>query len=150
MLESADGHVTTDHVLMETWLLLSSRFGTDAADRFWDACRSGPIRIDPVMTVDLEAAWASRSSMPDLPLVDRTSVAVMDRLGIDRMASLSPSAAGSAPRKQWRGIDLGQIRDAALGEGPWQTSKRITAQRAVETVYLDADPTIPGQPGRVA
>ena len=82
-------HVTTDHVLVETWLLLNSRYRRNAAETFWDRIRRGPARIEHVTAADLEAAWAISEIFPDqnFSIVDRTSFAVMERLGIARAAS---------------------------------------------------------------
>ena len=81
--------VTTDHVLVETWLLLRNRIHRKAAERFWEGLRSGVALIEPVGLADLEAAWQIGLSFPDqdFSLVDRTSFAVMRRLGIERAAS---------------------------------------------------------------
>ena len=80
---------TTDHVLLETWSLLRNRIHRRAAERFWDELRGGTATIEPVGTADLEAAWQIGLSYrdQDFSLVDRTSFAVMRRLGIDRAAS---------------------------------------------------------------
>jgi len=79
----------TDHVLVETWTLLRNRIHRNAAEQFWDELRSGTATIEPVGTADLEAAWQIGLSYrdQDFSLVDRTSFAVMRRLGIDRAAS---------------------------------------------------------------
>ena len=76
--------VTTDHVLVESWLLLRHRLNRFAAERFWDGLRSGVARIDPVGAADLEVAWSIGDAFPDqdFSLVDRTSFAVMHRLGL--------------------------------------------------------------------
>jgi predicted nucleic acid-binding protein len=81
--------VTTDHVLVETWLLLSSRYHRQAAERFWERIRSDGVRVDMVIAADLEAAWAIGESFADqdFSIVDRTSFVVMERLGITRVAS---------------------------------------------------------------
>jgi len=81
--------VTTDHVLVESWLLLRHRAGRPAADRFWAALRGGAATIEPVGLVDLEAAFAIGAAFPDqdFSIVDRTSFAVMERLGIHRVAT---------------------------------------------------------------
>jgi predicted nucleic acid-binding protein len=80
---------TTDHVLLETWTLLHHRIHRHAAERFWEGLRSAAAVIEPVGMADLEAAWqiglAYRDQ--DFSLVDRTSFAVMRRLGIERAAS---------------------------------------------------------------
>jgi predicted nucleic acid-binding protein len=82
--------VTTDHVMVETWLLLRSRLGRYPAESFWEGLRAGVAVIEPVGIADLEAAWAIGVVFPDqdFSLVDRTSFAVMVRLGVDRVASL--------------------------------------------------------------
>jgi len=81
--------VTTDHVLVETWLLLNSRHRREIAELFWDRLRGGAVRIEMVIPADLEAAWAIGQSFrhQDFSLVDRTSFAVMQRLGIKQVAS---------------------------------------------------------------
>jgi len=52
--------------------------------------RSGVAAIEPVGMADLEAAWQIGISWQDqdFSIVDRTSFAVMRRLGIERAASL--------------------------------------------------------------
>lgn len=89
ILASDDGLVTTDHVLVEAWLLIHHRLGANAAERFWDGLRSGAARIDPVGPADLERAWSIGREWPDhdFSIVDRTSFAVMLRLGVHRVAS---------------------------------------------------------------
>ena len=89
VLHGTNGHVTTDHVLVETWLLLNSRFHHRAAERFWEGVRRGAVQIELTTGADLEAAWAIGEAFPDqsFSLVDRTSFAVMERLGITRVAS---------------------------------------------------------------
>lgn len=81
--------VTTDHVLVESWLLIRHRAGRPAADRFWATLRAGAAVIEPVGPHDLEAAFAIGEMFPDqdFSIVDRTSFAVMERLGIRRVAS---------------------------------------------------------------
>lgn len=82
--------VTTDHVLVESWLLLHHRLGADAALRFWQALRTGVAAIESVTAADLETAWAIGEAFPDqdFSIVDRTSFAVMERLGLRKAASL--------------------------------------------------------------
>lgn len=89
ILRNNTDHVTTDHVLVETWLLLNSRYHRQAAERFWERIRSGGVRVDMVTAADLEAAWAIGESFADqdFSIVDRTSFVVMERLGITRVAS---------------------------------------------------------------
>jgi len=82
--------VTSDHVLVESWLLIHHRLGRRAAEKFWDGLRRGAASIEPVGPADLEAAWRIGLDWrdQDFSIVDRTSFAVMNRLGIERAASL--------------------------------------------------------------
>jgi predicted nucleic acid-binding protein len=81
--------VTTDHVMVETWLLLNSRYRHQAAERFWGRIRRGAVQIEFITAADLERAWAIGEAFSDqtFSIVDRTSFAVMERLGITRAAS---------------------------------------------------------------
>ena len=81
--------MTSDHVLVETWVLLRHRLGRSAADQFWDGIRSGVASLEAVGPVDLEMAWAIGNAFPDqdFSIVDRTSFAVMQRLGIHSVAT---------------------------------------------------------------
>lgn len=81
--------MTSDHVLVETWLLLAHRLGRGAAERFWAAARAGAASIEPVATADLEVAFAIGEEFPDqdFSIVDRSSFAVMRRLGVLRTAT---------------------------------------------------------------
>jgi uncharacterized protein len=90
LLEGGEPLVTTDNVLVETWTLLRHRIHRRAAERFWEGLRSGVAVVEPVGAADLEAAWQIGVSYrdQDFSLVDRTSFAVMRRLGIERVASL--------------------------------------------------------------
>jgi len=89
ILASGEPLFTTDHVLVETWLLLRNRIHRKAAEQFWEGIRNGAVAVGPVSMADLEAAWQIGHSFrdQDFSLVDRTSFAVMRRLGIERAAS---------------------------------------------------------------
>lgn len=89
ILTSNPDHVTTDHVLIESWLLLNSRYGRRVAELFWQQIRRSGVHIETVGPVDLEVAWAigQAFSDQDFSIVDRTSFAVMERLGIVKAAS---------------------------------------------------------------
>lgn len=89
ILSAADRRVTTDHVLVETWVLLRHRLSRDAAERFWEGLRRGVALVEPVAAADLEVAWAIGEAFADqdFSIIDRTSFAVMQRLGIERAAS---------------------------------------------------------------
>ncbi|MGH8885707.1 MAG: type II toxin-antitoxin system VapC family toxin [Egibacteraceae bacterium] len=105
ILSDADERlVTTDHVLVETWLLLRRRLSRDAAQRFWQGLRSGVATIEPVGSADLEVAWSIGQDLADqdFSIVDRTSFAVMRRLGLERVASFDQDFAifRYGPRRQ--------------------------------------------------
>jgi uncharacterized protein len=89
ILRAADAIVSSDHILVETCLLLSNRYRPEAADLFWESLRNGPVQVEFVTAADLEAAWAIGVAYRDqqFSIVDRTSFAVMERLGITEVAS---------------------------------------------------------------
>lgn len=90
ILTGGDRLVTSDHVLVETWLLLAHRLGRDAAERHWAAVRAGAVALEPIVAADLEVAFAIGEQFPDqdFSIVDRTSFALMQRLGVLRAATL--------------------------------------------------------------
>jgi predicted nucleic acid-binding protein len=81
--------LTSDHVLVETWFLLRHRLGRSTAEAFWAGLRGGVAVLEPIGAADLERTWAIGEGYPDqdFSLVDRTSFAVMERLGLRRVAS---------------------------------------------------------------
>lgn len=85
-LASGEALLTTDHVLVECWLLLQRRFGAGVANRFWSTVRGGAAGVEHVTPADLDAAWAIGERFADqaFSIVDRTSFAVMERLGVNR------------------------------------------------------------------
>jgi len=89
ILAAGEPLVTTDHVLVETWTLIRYRIRRQAAERFWEGLRNGVAAVEPVGAADLEAAWQIGVSYrdQDFSIADRTSFAVMRRLGIERAAS---------------------------------------------------------------
>ena len=89
-LSAGEALVTTDHMLVETWLLVNHRLNRDAAEKFWEGLRGGIALIEPVNAADLESAWAIGLDFADqdFSIADRTSFAVMLRLGIHRAAAL--------------------------------------------------------------
>jgi predicted nucleic acid-binding protein len=90
ILSGGEPLITSDHILIETWTLIRYRISRRASERFWQALRDGAATIETVGAADMEAAWqiglAYRDQ--DFSIVDRTSFAVMCRLGIERVASL--------------------------------------------------------------
>lgn len=89
ILGSDESLYVTDHVVVETWTLIRNRIHRKAAEQFWEGIRSGVALLEPIGLADLEAAWQIGVAFPDqdFSLVDRTSFAVMRRLGIERAAS---------------------------------------------------------------
>jgi uncharacterized protein len=90
ILKSSELLLTSDHVLVESWTLLHHQLGPSVAERFWEGLRRGIATIETVGPADLEAAYQMGISWrdQDFSIVDRTSFAVMLRLGIARAASL--------------------------------------------------------------
>jgi predicted nucleic acid-binding protein len=89
VLRDASGLVTTDHVLVEAWRLMRDRGGHESAERFWAGIRGGLASVESVLPGDLDVAWRIGEvfSDQDFSIVDRTSFAVMERLGVNRVAS---------------------------------------------------------------
>jgi predicted nucleic acid-binding protein len=60
-----------------------------AAERFWAGIRSGAAQVERVLQSDFDAAWEIGATFPDqkFSIVDRTSFAVMERLGLSRVAT---------------------------------------------------------------
>lgn len=82
--------VTGDHVLHETWTVMRFRHGFGPAERLVDGIRGGTARIEVSGLADLEVAAAIGAAFPDqrFSLSDRTSWAVMERLGIHEAITL--------------------------------------------------------------
>ena len=82
--------VTSDHVLHETWMVMRVRHGFEPAERLAASIRGGIARIEVSGLADLEVAAAIGATFPDqqFSLSDRTSWAVMERLGIHDAVSL--------------------------------------------------------------
>lgn len=89
VLSRAEPLVTSDHVLVETWLLLRHRLGFPAAESFFEALRGGVAKVEHVGAADLERAFAIGTAFPDqdFSITDRTSFAVMQRLGLERVVT---------------------------------------------------------------
>jgi predicted nucleic acid-binding protein len=90
VLRTSERLVTSDHVLVESWFLIGHRLGRQAAEGFWEGLRRGAAAIEPVVAGDLEVAFGIGVDFPDrdFSIVDRTSFALMQRLGILRAAAL--------------------------------------------------------------
>lgn len=82
--EFAGELLTSDHVLVETWFLAARRLGFSVAEQLVNGIRMGIARVEPAIVADLESAAGIGQSFVDqqFSLVDRTSWAIMHRLGI--------------------------------------------------------------------
>lgn len=80
--------VTSEFVLVETWLLINSRIDFITAERFVDGVRAS-CRIESIVDADWRAASDIAASFADqtFSLIDRTSFAAMERLGIRQAVS---------------------------------------------------------------
>lgn len=89
LLSNLADPLLSDHILIETWSLLNSRVHRHAAEQFWTRVRDGAAAVEIVTALDLERAWVIGELFPDqnFSIVDRTSFALMERLGINRAAS---------------------------------------------------------------
>lgn len=89
MLADGEKLLTSDHVLVECWRLARDHLGRSVAERFWDSIRGGLASVETVLSSDLEAAWriGEAFSDQDFSIVDRTSFAVMERLGVRSVAT---------------------------------------------------------------
>lgn len=88
ILSTDEALVCTDHILVECWLLIRGRLHRAAADRFWESL-GRVARVEPVVASDLDVARLIADGFPDqdFSIVDLTSFAAMQRLGLDRAAS---------------------------------------------------------------
>lgn len=99
--------VTSDYVFVESWCLIRARLGRSAAMQYWDAMQSDVVRIYGVTSEDLTGARAIASSWPDqdFSLIDCTSFALMERLGLDEALAFD---------SHFRVYRYGQRRDRAF------------------------------------
>ena len=99
ILESIDRHLTSDLVLAETWHLMKAHFGSEIAETFWEQLGATGVRIESVSSADLETAAQIDRRYPQagFSFVDRTSVALMERTGITRVATFNEDYATYRP-----------------------------------------------------
>lgn len=83
---AGDDWITTDHVVVECWLLLRARLGYDAANRFWDSLVGGLAALAGLSSADLIRAREIADAWRDqeFSFVDCTSFAFIERLGLER------------------------------------------------------------------
>jgi predicted nucleic acid-binding protein len=99
--------VTSDHVVVESWLLICSRLGRSAAMKFWDGLAIDVFTVVGVTAEDLRRGreiahdWSDQS----FSIVDCTSFAIIERLAIDRALAFDA---------HFRVIRLGLQRKRAL------------------------------------
>jgi predicted nucleic acid-binding protein len=86
---TSEDAITTELVVIETWWLLRKRLNWHDAERWFAGLRGTPVRVEHVLPSDMErAAWiGERWSDQRFDLVDKTSMAVMERLGCSRVAT---------------------------------------------------------------
>jgi predicted nucleic acid-binding protein len=89
--------VTTDLILAESWTLLSSHLGRQAAFTFWEALRETRTPILTAEQTDLEAAWHILQAYPDqsFSLVDCTTFAIMERFAITEVFPSTPTSSST-------------------------------------------------------
>lgn len=90
LLSEADVLLTSDHVVVETWFLLNSRLGPRAAEAFLHRSVGEGLAVAIVSAADLGRAVdiGERFSDQRFSVVDRTSFAVMERLGLHTVIAL--------------------------------------------------------------
>jgi predicted nucleic acid-binding protein len=146
ILRSIDQHLTSDLVLTEPWQLLRAKFGKDVAESFWERLRDSGVRVEPVVRADLDAASEIEARFPDesFSLIDRTSFALMERLGITPAATFNPDFAAYRPRRgrkrSFQMLREGHsevftgLREALLGRRPVHVSN--AGQRQTVCPYI--------------
>jgi predicted nucleic acid-binding protein len=98
---------TSDHVVVESWLLICSRLGRRAAMRFWDGLAANVLTVVASRRRISGAVTRSRRAWSDqtFSMVDRTSFALIERLGIRRTFAFD---------RHFRMVRLGWRRQLAL------------------------------------
>jgi uncharacterized protein len=89
LISDRDDLVTSSYVVVETWLLLNSRLGFGAAEKFITWIHWGVVTLEFITPADFDYAKAMPPGFKDqyFSFVDRTSFALMQRLGISRVIS---------------------------------------------------------------
>ena len=82
-----DRFLTSSYVFVESWTLIHHRLGKTAVHRFWKTIREGVVAVEEITQADLDKAWYifNQYNDQDVSLVDCTSFALMERLGIARV-----------------------------------------------------------------
>ena len=89
LLGNSTSLVTTDLIIVETWLLTNSRIDFMTAERFLRGVSDGSCEVMDVNDQDWLQSSDIAARFPDqtFSIVDRTSFAIMERLGIARVVS---------------------------------------------------------------
>lgn len=76
--------ITSEYVVVESWNLIHHKMGQAAAKNFWKTIRTNIFPLHRITALDLERAWeiSNKYRDQDLSLVDCTSFALMERLGL--------------------------------------------------------------------
>ena len=79
--------VTTDHIVVETWMLLRARLSRAAAMRYWDSVIGGGVTVLGVTGEEFGTARRIGAAWPDqdFSVVDLTTFATMEQRGIDEV-----------------------------------------------------------------
>lgn len=90
LAQHVDSLVTSDHVLVELWNLVRIRSHHSVAHQAVSAIHASRTRVECTTDADLQAAETIRQQFDDqaFSLTDRTSWALMERLGITEALSL--------------------------------------------------------------
>jgi predicted nucleic acid-binding protein len=107
MSVGTDRVVTSDHVLVESWLLICSRLGRRAAMRFWDGVSIDVLTVVGITAEDFRRAREIAREWSDqgFSIVDCTSFALIERLDIRRACAFD---------KHFRIVRFGWPRHRAL------------------------------------
>lgn len=89
LLTTDERLITSDHVLVESWFLCRGRLGNKAAEKLANVLIGGAAVVKFVHKVDVQVGMDIGRELDDqdFSLVDRTSLAIMRRLGIESVAS---------------------------------------------------------------
>ncbi|MGH6903591.1 MAG: type II toxin-antitoxin system VapC family toxin [Geminicoccaceae bacterium] len=102
-----DRVMTSDHVVVESWLLICSRLGRTAAMRFWDGVSIGVVTIVGITAEDFRRGREIAQEWSDqaFSIVDCTSFALIERLDVRRALAFD---------KHFRIVRFGWRRQRAL------------------------------------
>jgi uncharacterized protein len=98
VLSSGEPLLTTDHIVVETWTFIRHRLRRRPAERFWEGIRLGAAAVERwEWRISTRLGRSENPIDQDFSIVDRTSFAVMRRLGIECAARACGAWAGGYP-----------------------------------------------------